>query len=83
MIFLGRQSTNGASRERLDRLLRMDTCRCHRTDCFNHFVEIENQLMAFLETFWSMEKPAQDSFDLALVVSTLKHHILSKEYNEF
>lgn len=68
IVLVVRQSANGRSQARVDRLLSLEACRCHRKICFSQFADEETQMMKFLETFWSMEKPAQDSFDRPLVV---------------
>lgn len=48
-------------------------CICERKGCFKKFTKKENDLMAFLEMFWSLEKPAQDAFDLRLVEENQGH----------
>ena len=39
-----------------------ETCRCERSTCFNRFDNDHSDINKFLDTFWSLEKPAQDAY---------------------
>lgn len=60
---VGRQSTNGCSLLRVQRLLGMECCRCRRGGCFKQFTQNEKDVKHFLDVFWSMEKTVQESYD--------------------
>lgn len=59
-------------------------CQCHRKGCFKKFKDMEADIKAFLDMFWSLEKPAQDAFDRNLVTLELEniyykqHTVLNK-----
>lgn len=48
---MGRHSANGSSSARLQRLLAMDECRCHRNGCFKQFADDQTNVLRFLQTF--------------------------------
>ena len=64
----GRHAENGTSTERVRKLLDRTSCHCHRGKCFRKCASSLTEIMKFLLTFWSLEKPAQDAYDSNLVV---------------
>lgn len=58
-----RQSDNGKDPVRISNLFLRQQCCCHRsTSCFAKLSNKKDAVLSFAETFWSMEKPAQDSY---------------------
>lgn len=57
-----RHAANGKNMLRVQGLLDRAACACHRGCCFQKFTEHFDALEAFLELFWSLEKPAQDMY---------------------
>jgi len=68
-----RHSENGSDPSRVRAILLSEQCVCERKGCFKKFRQVENDLMIFLEQFWSLEKPAQDAFDPHLVEKNQEH----------
>lgn len=59
-----RQRENGLDESRV-RALIVRACRCHRGKCFESLRGDVNDVMAFMKSFWSLEKPSQDAYVIA------------------
>ena len=57
-----RHADNGRSSKRVAQLLASHPCRCEKSGCFQKVEGCELPLGAFLNLFWSLEKPAQDAY---------------------
>ena len=57
-----RFGSQGASRARVERLLALESCRCHRRTCFQKLASSRATLLHYLQQLWSLPKHVQDEY---------------------
>ena len=57
-----RFGSQGASRARVERLLALESCRCHRKSCYQKLASSKATLLQYLQQLWSLPKHIQDEY---------------------